>query len=47
MTAPIFRDFKKANITLFLFFLVGIKRKKMGVRYIPSTQNGGRKTLLF
>lgn len=44
MTAPIFRDFKKANVTLFLVFLVGIKRKKMGVRYRSSTQQD-RKTL--
>lgn len=43
MTAPIFRDFKKANVTLFLVFLVGIKRKKIRVTCIPSTQKD-RKT---
>lgn len=46
ITAPICRDFKKANVTLFLVYLVGIKRKKMGVRYRLSTQYD-RKTLQF
>lgn len=46
MTAPIFRDFKKANVALFLVFLVGIKRKKIRVTYIPSAQKD-RKTLQF
>lgn len=46
MTAPIFRDLKKANLALFLVFLVDIKRKKMRVRYISSAQNS-RKTLQF
>ena len=44
MTAPIFRDFQKVKVTLLLVFLVGIKRKKIRVTCIPSTQKD-RKTL--